>query len=99
MHSFSLGKESGRAGRLRDSRLGGVTFPPRQSHDIFLGTVLIASGQVALPKGKDICEGRAGQTEDSTSTNALRHTCSNSKERGWEERGGKTEAMSQNGSQ
>ena len=60
LHSFSLGKESGRAGRLGDSRLGGVTFPPKQSHDIFLGTVLIASGQVALPKGKDICEGRAG---------------------------------------
>ena len=60
LHSFSLGRESGRAGRLGDSRLGGVTFPPRQSHDIFLGTVLIASGQVARPKGKDICEGRAG---------------------------------------
>lgn len=60
MHSFSLGRESGRARCLGASRLGGVMFPPRQSHDIFLGTVLTASGQVALPKSKDICEGRAG---------------------------------------
>lgn len=33
---------------------------PRQSHDIFLGTVLTASGQAALPKSKDICEGGLG---------------------------------------
>lgn len=50
-------------------------------------------GATLIPKGKTV------QTEDSPSTKALRHTCLNSKGRDWEERGGKTEAMSQKGSQ
>lgn len=33
-----------------DSSLGGVMFPPRQSCDIFLGTLLPASGQAAVSK-------------------------------------------------
>lgn len=33
------------------------------------------------------------------STKTLRHTCLNSKEQGWEEEGGKTQEMSQKGSQ
>ena len=49
-------------------------------------------GATLIPKGRTV------QTEESTSTNTLRHTCLNSKERDWKERGGKTEVMSQKGS-
>ena len=50
-------------------------------------------GATLIPKERTV------QIEESTSTNALRHTCLNSKERGWEERRGRTEAMSEKGSQ
>lgn len=52
--SFSLGRESGRARRVWGLSLGGAMFPYRQSCDIFLGTVLPASGQALLSKGKDV---------------------------------------------